>query len=306
MYDVNFSSPPRDDFFLFSIGTGNSTRVVLQLRREDTRPSVRVGMSQWALYSHHQECVEELFDGYAETFDESLVKDLRYDVPSLIRKQIKQERFSRCLDLGCGTGLVGPHFRSSCDHLEGVDIANLMVKKASTRGVYDKLAHSDLVAYLRTQPDNSFDLLISADVVIYIWDMKQLFDEAKRVLSEDGIFTFSTESANDEEGDVVKRDTERFAHSRNYIMGLSVDGFSLESVQDVVVRNDGATTLRGDIFVFRQFTTHTTVAKEPATASEKPSEPMGEEFVVYNKKDNNDYEDFFGSCKSKKKGNKSK
>jgi hypothetical protein len=66
-------------------------------------------------FLYHLQGVRELFDEYADTFDDELVNGLRYDVPNLLRKQIPPGAlFKRCLDLGCGTGLSGVAFRDCC------------------------------------------------------------------------------------------------------------------------------------------------------------------------------------------------
>ena len=69
-------------------------------------------------FLYHLQGVRELFDDYADTFDDDLVNGLRYDVPNLLRKQIPDAHFKRCLDLGCGTGLSGVAFRDCCGTLQ--------------------------------------------------------------------------------------------------------------------------------------------------------------------------------------------
>ena len=54
--------------------------------------------------------VEELFDNYAENFENHLVKKLKYStkrVKDIILKYTNKKSFKSVLDLGCGTGLVG-------------------------------------------------------------------------------------------------------------------------------------------------------------------------------------------------------
>jgi predicted TPR repeat methyltransferase len=53
-----------------------------------------------------------------------------------------------CIDLGCGTGLMGPLLRPYVGRLEGVDLSAGMVQKAKDRGCYDKLDVGELVACL--------------------------------------------------------------------------------------------------------------------------------------------------------------
>mmetsp|Transcript_3476 Transcript_3476/g.4161 ORF Transcript_3476/g.4161 Transcript_3476/m.4161 type:complete len:244 (+) Transcript_3476:28-759(+) len=231
------------------------------------------------LYMRHLQVVAELFDDYADTFDEHLLNGLRYDVPKLMREQVPLERkFKRCLDLGCGTGLAGVVFRESCDYLEGVDLSLQMVKKTRARRqevteegnegkdgdascrrrkIYDKAAQGDLVHHLRKQSDKSFDLLVSADTVMYLFDLELLFKEAKRVLSAEGLFVFSTESATEDEieegsvGIIEREETERFAYTRKYVVDMATKNeFFLESVVNVRTRNESDYVIRGDIFVF--------------------------------------------------------
>mmetsp|Transcript_14671 Transcript_14671/g.20743 ORF Transcript_14671/g.20743 Transcript_14671/m.20743 type:complete len:236 (-) Transcript_14671:9-716(-) len=222
------------------------------------------------LYMRQLQVVEELFDEYAETFDEHLLNGLRYDVPKLMRKQVPMERkFERCLDLGCGTGLAGQAFRDSCKYLEGVDLSHEMVKKtrarrreeeeddATNKKIYNKAFQGDLVHHLRKQDDGSFDLLISADTVMYLFDLELLFKEAKRVMSINGLFVFSTESATEDEieegelGIIEREETERFAYTRKYVVDMATkNNFHLESAVNVRTRNESTYVIRGDIFVF--------------------------------------------------------
>mmetsp|Transcript_48566 Transcript_48566/g.135727 ORF Transcript_48566/g.135727 Transcript_48566/m.135727 type:complete len:229 (+) Transcript_48566:89-775(+) len=212
----------------------------------------------------HRQCVEELYDEYADEFEGHLVSGLRYNIPDVLRQKVPQRRYERCLDLGCGTGLAGQAFHDLCGYLEGVDLSQNMISKAEEKGIYDQLQSRDLVAHLRRQPAASFDLLVSADVLIYVYSLEQLFREARRVLSPGGIFAFSTESATEEESrvdtgfgiGVVERTSERFAHARSFILSL-VDGFEVYKLDEVPVRLDGRTAteanpILGDVVVLRR------------------------------------------------------
>eukprot|EP00930_Biecheleria_cincta_P053247 TRINITY_DN38656_c0_g1_i1.p1 TRINITY_DN38656_c0_g1~~TRINITY_DN38656_c0_g1_i1.p1 ORF type:complete len:233 (+),score=48.31 TRINITY_DN38656_c0_g1_i1:88-786(+) len=210
---------------------------------------------QRVLEMQHRQCVEELFDSYADDFDQHLVQGLRYDIPNLMCQQLPTGNFERCLDLGCGTGLAGVVLRPRCGYLEGVDLAERMVEKAEERGLYDKLASRDLVAHLRRQDAGSFDLLVATDVVMYVYSIAMMFQEAARVLRPGGVLAFSTEVASEEEaetvGGVVERTSERYAHARSFILARTAADFRMESVQEVPVRLDGSNgPIMGDIFVF--------------------------------------------------------
>lgn len=211
-------------------------------------------------YLYHLQGVEELFDEYAETFDDHLVKGLRYDVPNLIRKQVlgdAEKIFKRCLDLGCGTGLGGVAFRDCCEYMEGVDISSKMVKKARTLdGIYNVAKCGDLQGHLKKRKESSFDLVISVDVLMYIYDLAPLFKEVMRVLSIDGILAVSTEALEKEdERNVLERESCRYAHARTYVLGLATEnGLELQSVENVLGRMDEGNEIRSDIFVFKRIT----------------------------------------------------
>jgi predicted TPR repeat methyltransferase len=206
----------------------------------------------FAQFARHQQCVEELFDEYADDYDQCLVQGLNYQEPSFLHDKVKDRTFKRCLDLGCGTGLSGIPFRSNCNYLEGIDLSAGMLEKARGLSIYDRLEHGDIVRHLQSQPDSSFDLLISAGVFIYIFDVEVMFVEAKRVCEKGGRFVFSTEWLSDkEEPGVVERDSERFAHSRKFILSKA-DGFELENVESLPGRTDGGDVIQTDIWVLKR------------------------------------------------------
>jgi predicted TPR repeat methyltransferase len=67
-----------------------------------------------------------LFDDFAARFEAHLTRELCYRGPELIAAALDRldpaRRFSRCLDLGCGTGLAGAALRGRVDALIGVDL----------------------------------------------------------------------------------------------------------------------------------------------------------------------------------------
>ena len=95
-----------------------------------------------------KEYVKNLFDDYAERFDDSLVKQLQYKLPFLIKELIlkldpPRNKFERVIDLGCGTGLTGKELRDISNNLTGIDISSNMVAKTRELGVYDHLFVGD-------------------------------------------------------------------------------------------------------------------------------------------------------------------
>ena len=79
--------------------------------------------------------VEGLFDEYAATFEDSLVRKLGYTVPAQIEAMLARDHAAEdgsvsrhlAVDLGCGTGLAGAALRSRClGKLLGCDLSGLM------------------------------------------------------------------------------------------------------------------------------------------------------------------------------------
>jgi predicted TPR repeat methyltransferase len=93
--------------------------------------------------------VKQLFDDYSDSFEKSL-KNLEYNVPSLIAGKILQihEKYSVVVDLGCGTGLVGPLLSGQVEHIIGVDLSAKMLIVAEEKGVYNHLFIGDLTIFL--------------------------------------------------------------------------------------------------------------------------------------------------------------
>ena len=165
-----------------------------------------------------QAYVARLFDDYAWRFDKHLVKNLGYRAPALIAEALSAiapgRRFASALDLGCGTGLMGEALRGRVGHLTGIDLSAAMIAKARDRNVYDELIIGDAVAPMRERP-SAFDLIVAADVFVYVGDLAPLFAAVGTALTEDGLFAFSVEAC---EGDGFKLEpTMRFTHSRSYV-----------------------------------------------------------------------------------------
>jgi len=76
-----------------------------------------------------KEFVAELFDSFADSFDEKL-NSLEYKVPKLVGNTVQQlnKKFKAVLDAGCGTGLAGRFVRPfATDLMVGVDASQKML-----------------------------------------------------------------------------------------------------------------------------------------------------------------------------------
>jgi predicted TPR repeat methyltransferase len=168
--------------------------------------------------------VAGLFDHYAEEFDSHLVGQLGYQahrqvVDRLVAAQGADARFESALDLGCGTGLCGPLVRPMVAALTGVDLSARMLEKARALGVYDRLAHADIVEFLAASPDR-FDLVLAADVFIYVGDLARVFALLERAMAR-GMFCFSVETLEGGGADLRLLPSLRYAHAPPYLERLA-------------------------------------------------------------------------------------
>ena len=201
------------------------------------------------------EYVTKLFDGYAETFEDSLVNKLQYRIPTRLQ-QLASAHFDAnvrkidVIDLGCGTGLCGPLFRPLAARLVGVDLSSKMVAKARDQGAYDELLVDDLLPPLQANP-TAFDLVLAADVFVYIGNLEPVFAATATAARPGALFMFSTEGS---DGDgFVLRESGRYAHSVGYISALADRfGFAMVTVEDVVVRKESGKDIQGNVFVLRR------------------------------------------------------
>ena len=169
--------------------------------------------------------VEKTFDSFASSF-ESKLEQLSYRAPALVAAMLEDSGLqpSKCLDVldaGCGTGLCGPLVAPYARRLVGVDLSAGMLAHAKEKNVYDALMKTDLTEYLR---DNSeaFDLIVSADTLVYFGDLKSVLAAAARALRPNGLFVFTLEHAVGGEADVDYRLElhGRYSHARAYVEQL--------------------------------------------------------------------------------------
>lgn len=198
--------------------------------------------------------VQQLFDGYADSFEAHLVGTLRYRAHEVLVAQLQgvaPPRFKCALDLGCGTGLCGPLLKALADRVDGVDLSAPMLDKARALGVYTRLEHTELVEHLK-HTDERHDLVVAADVFIYVGALEPVFRVVQRVLERGGLFVFCVEEAGDEV-DFELRASLRYAHSRRYLRKLAEQaGFELLKLHAQAIREDQRQPIAGLYAVLRK------------------------------------------------------
>ena len=166
--------------------------------------------------------VAELFDDYAERFEDELLSNLNYRAPAELGRMVRQlaaaRRFERAIDLGCGTGLLGAEVRATVDQLWGVDLAPEMIRQARAKGIYDRLATGDVTRFL-ARSRSRFDLFLAADVFIYVGDLEPLFAAVASRAAPGALLAFSAEAGGRNGYRLAV--SGRYQHTKRYIDKLA-------------------------------------------------------------------------------------
>lgn len=201
-----------------------------------------------------------LFDAYADRFDRHLFATLGYRGPQLLADIVGHHGPPKpwdLLDLGCGTGMTAVPFRDAARSIVGVDLSAGMLQHAARRvtpqgrPVYDQLQRADVVTALRERPA-SLDLILSADVFIYIGDLHPVFAACRTALRPAGLLAFTIESTPGPD-DFVLRPTRRYAQSPAYISRLAAE-FNLIQIdrRDATLRQgDDGHPVAGEVYLFQ-------------------------------------------------------
>ncbi len=185
--------------------------------------------------------VGALFDAYAARFEAHLTERLAYRGPADLVAALDAlgfGRFAHALDLGCGTGLAGVALHPRVDRLTGVDLSAGMVAQAAAKGLYDRLAVTDLAAFLEAEPAASADLVVAADVFVYIGDLAPVFSAVARVLRPGGVLALTGQRR--QAGVAVGPDM-RFAHAIAYLRETLIAA----GLEPLVIRENQARREKG-------------------------------------------------------------
>jgi predicted TPR repeat methyltransferase len=201
--------------------------------------------------------VATLFDRMSGYFDHSLAR-LGYAAPQLLTAALAEfisfgEKRLVVLDAGVGTGLCGPLLRSSACRLVGVDLSAGMLAKARERNVYDELHEGELVAFMRAHPAE-YDLVISADTLVYFGLLEEAFGAAHAALRPGGILAFTVEAEPVESGEKHRlHEHGRYAHSADYVReSLRGAGLELVQLEDGVLRKEMGADVHGHVVLARK------------------------------------------------------
>jgi predicted TPR repeat methyltransferase len=198
--------------------------------------------------------VEALFDDYAADFQSHVVGTLGYRGFDVLLKPLlgTGKRYRHVLDLGCGTGLCGQLIATQADAIDGVDVSSAMLEQARKLGIYRELIHADLGEFLAATALRP-DLILAADVFVYVGDLGGIFRSARRILEPGGCLAFTVERAEDGR-DIQLRPSLRYAHSEAYVRRLADETrFTGVRVSEVPIRYDQTTPING-LYIYLEST----------------------------------------------------
>lgn len=205
--------------------------------------------------------VRSLFDDYASRFERELVVDLGYRVPEILRRLVDAQvsergvarRFARALDLGCGTGLSGVAIKDCAAEIVGIDVAKAMIAEARAKKIYSALFAMEIAAYLASNDAQRkpFDLVVAADVFIYVGNLDATFAALRERMAPGGLFVFSVEG---HDGDsFMLCESGRYAHGRPYIERLAAaHAFNIVACEAIAIRKAKDGSVSGFAFVLER------------------------------------------------------
>lgn len=198
------------------------------------------------------------FDSFAESYDEVL-RRIQHRGPELVAAEVDRllagrEPFADVVDLGCGTGLVGPLIRKHARKLTGVDLSREMLRRAAALKTYDYLVEGELVAFLKEVLPTRFDLATCVDTLCYFGPLKEFMTALAAVLKPGGIMVATVESLAEGETEAGFRlDTSgRYAHSESHLRtSAEAAGLTFLSATPAVLRRELGKDVEGFVFVVR-------------------------------------------------------
>lgn len=200
--------------------------------------------------------IESTFDVFAASFDAKLGK-LGYRAPELVAAALERacaapDRGLSVLDAGCGTGLCGPLIAPYACRIVGVDLSSGMLQRARSRNIYDELVKAELQDYLANHADE-FDVIISADTLVYFGALDGVFDAACHALKPRGLLVFTVEEAHDAEAGYRINPHGRYSHEHNYVCeSMRRGGFEVEAIDTAELRMEGGKPVGGLVVTGRK------------------------------------------------------
>jgi predicted TPR repeat methyltransferase len=236
------------------LAAGEADKALENLRELDNPPGEMIAAAQAIKSAPRSDAgyVRHLFDQFSADYDTRMIGQLSYAAPQILLDLASMVMPGRkkhaILDLGCGTGLAGAAFKPLAGLLDGVDLSPAMIEKARARRIYDHLKVADLETAL-SAPNSiglspQYDLILAADTLVYMGDLKTVFQAASARLHSDGYFLFTVEKADGDGFELGPK--RRWRHSEAYLRRLAQHtGFMVAGLVAATPRHEANRPVEG-------------------------------------------------------------
>lgn len=133
-----------------------------------------------------------LYRDWATTYDETMLDRLGYLTPQKtaeLLSSVVEDRDSKILDVGSGTGLAGVELNKlGFTNIDALDYSAEMLRVASERNIYVDLFEMDLTKALSLS-NESYDAMICTGTFTHAHVGAECLDELFRLLKPGGMFT---------------------------------------------------------------------------------------------------------------------
>jgi predicted TPR repeat methyltransferase len=202
-----------------------------------------------------KEYIEATFNHYASAFDTAQTT-LAYRGPEMLQELLGEIDLPaeqlRVLDLGCGTGRCADVLKPRASSLTGVDLSEKMLDHAAERRLYDELVREEIITYLKGRPA-SFDLLISAECLIYFGELHDVFTAMAVAIPLGGVSIFTIETPVGSTAPYALHSMGRYCHSRAYVESVAAaNGFKIIKINDGTLRMELGLPIHGSIWAIRK------------------------------------------------------
>ncbi|MDC3181312.1 tetratricopeptide repeat protein [Gammaproteobacteria bacterium] len=221
----------------------------LQPKREDVNYLLAALLQKQHPTSPPKSYVKNLFDQYAHYYEKHLQSMLRYQVPEEIKLMFATHLSSKvdiALDLGCGSGIMGPIIAPYTRNLIGIDLSPNMLLEAGKKQIYNQLIESCCIKYLAQEKD--IHLFIAADLLPYLSDPTPLFNAIYAASKNDAHFIFSFEKGTDASYTLTQH--ARYQHNAKWLINLLESiGFDIIEHHETTLRYNQNQPVEGSIIM---------------------------------------------------------
>lgn len=151
---------------------------------------------------------KEHYDRWSKVYDQDLVEG-EYQQPTRCAQTLYnqvQNTDIKILDVGCGTGLSGLALKDAgYEHLDGCDLSQGMLDKATQLNIYDRLFTCNLNEPPIDAANEQYDAVTAVGVFSFGHIMPDAVDELLRVLKQNGTLIIGLNDHYYTEGSLTKK-----------------------------------------------------------------------------------------------------